>query len=86
MRLQRNTALLERQFAGACAEAPAARPRPTQVAVLTATLDRPGGPPPSSSRPWSTRRRPGRVWPSQRAPPTHNRMPNPRVAETEVMP
>lgn len=65
MRLQLDTALSEPHVA----EAPAARPRPTQVAPVTTTLDRPGQPLNDCGH-WSTRRRQNRVWPTQRSPPT----------------
>lgn len=71
LRLQRDTALAESPFVGAGAEAPAARPRPTRVAAVTTTLDRPGGPP-AGSRQGTTRRRQDPVWPTQRFPPTPN--------------
>ncbi|EFG78276.1 MULTISPECIES: hypothetical protein [Mycobacterium] len=70
MRLQLDTALSEPQVA----EAPAARPRPTQVAAVTTTLDRPSRPPSDSSQ-GSTRRRQNRVWPTQRSPPTRTTSP-----------
>jgi len=70
MRVQRDTTWAESPFAGAGAEAPAARPRPTQVAAVTTTLDRPCRPPSDSSQ-GSTRRRQDPVWPTQRSPPKH---------------
>lgn len=50
-------------------EMPAARSRGERVALLTMTADRPGTPPPGCNRRQPTRRRPGRVWPTQRSPP-----------------
>lgn len=72
MRVQRETALAEYPFAGACVEAPAARPRPTQVACLTTTFDRPCGAP-LGNRQGSIRRRQDPVWPTQRSPPCTTR-------------
>jgi hypothetical protein len=82
LRLQHDTASRERQFA----EAPAARPRPTHVALLTTCSPRPARRPPPGSRQRSTRHRPKRVSPSQRSPPKRNHVRLPNVAETEVMP
>jgi len=85
LRVHGDTALAESPFAGACAEAPAARPRPTPVAAVTTTLDRPGGPPPGS-RQGSIRRRQDPVWPTQRSPPTHNQSLTAGICRTKVMP
>jgi hypothetical protein len=71
MRLLYPTAPSEAQLAAACAEAPAARPRPEPVVILAAMRGRP------SASPTDGGEQPGRadhgpssrVWPTQRSPP-----------------
>jgi len=83
MRLLYATTPSQHQLTPTCAEMPAARPRPPQVATRTAMLDRPGAARPRDRKQWPIGRRSSRpVWPTQRSPPpTHNRPRSKRVAE-----
>jgi hypothetical protein len=64
------SAAIPEHCAAVPAEMPVARPRPPQLAIRSARLDRRGAPPPASrSHRWATRRRNSRVWPTQRSPP-----------------
>lgn len=54
-----------------CSETPATRAGAARVALLTAIADTPGAPPPCDGARQPTRRRPGRVWPTQRSPPVN---------------
>jgi hypothetical protein len=87
MRLLYATSPSQHQFTPTCAELPAARPRPPQVATRTALRDRPGAPRPCyrKQRPAGRRsRRP--VWPTQRSPPpTHHPTSFTSCRPTEVM-
>lgn len=86
MRLLYATPPSQHQVTPACAEMPAARPRPPQVATCTATRDRPGAARPRYRKQWPAGGRSSRpvrpVWPTQRSPPpSHNRPRSKRVAE-----
>ena len=58
-------------FVAMCAETPAVRRRATSVPVAV-TLGQRGARQTGNSGNWSARRRPRRVWPSERSPPDHN--------------
>lgn len=73
------------ELLGAYAQIPAVRPEPRQAGIRATTLGRPGAPPASRDRRWTTRRRPGRVWPTQRSPPMYQLTAR-RTSEVEVMP
>jgi hypothetical protein len=63
--------MLECEFLGICAERPAVRSRARPV-VVTVALDQRGGWQAGGNEPWPARRRPRRVWPTQRSPPDFN--------------
>jgi len=88
MRLRCATAPRQRQFTPTCAEMLAARPRPPQVVIRTAMLDRPGASRLRYRKQWPVGRRSNRpVWPTQRSPPpTHNTLFETSCQTTEVMP
>lgn len=83
MRLRCATTPHQRQFTPTFAEMPAARPRPLQVVIRTAMLDRPSAPRPRYRKQWPDGRQPSRpVWPTQRSPPPTYKTPcSKRVAE-----
>lgn len=60
---------LQRELFGADAQLPAIWPQPPQVGICTTTLGRRRASSACRDRRWSTRRPPGRVWPTQRSPP-----------------
>jgi uncharacterized protein (DUF885 family) len=63
--------LRESGFGGPSAEMPAVRSRATPVPVAVA-LGQPGARYTGGGGQWPARRRPRRVWPSERSPPDHN--------------